>query len=153
MKHVISTPVKLMLSVVIFLSACSKSDSGSNPTPSSSGTTSALTSGNWTISSFTQRSEDKTSDFAGSVFSFAQGGKVSVTANGSTTNGTWSYATGAAAYYGNPATDPTLTLNLGDASPMSELKATWIVESLTSTAVQLRNQEANDDEHVKFVKQ
>lgn len=153
MKHSIST-FKVMLSVVILLSACSKSDSsGSNPPPSSSTTTNVLTSGNWAISSFTQKSEDKTADFAGSVFSFATGGKASATVNGTSTNGTWSYSAGAAAYYGNPATDPTLTLNFGDEAPMNELKGTWIVESLTSSVVQLRNQEANDDEHVKFSKQ
>jgi len=142
-----------MLSVVIFLSACSKSDSGSNPPPSSSGNTNALTSGNWVISSFTQRSEDKTADFAGSVFSFAQGGQASVTTNGATTNGSWSYSAGQPAYYGNPATDPTLTINLGDGSPMNALKGTWTVQSLSSTVVQLVNPEPNDDEHVKFVKQ
>jgi hypothetical protein len=154
MKHLLTTSVKLALSVAILLSACSKYNSDSNPPPPApTGNNSALTSGTWVISSFSQRSEDKTADFAGKVFTFAQGGTASVTTNGTAANGTWSYTAGQPAYYGNPATDPTLTLDFGTEAPMNELKGTWIVETLSATLVQLKSQQANDDEHVKFAKQ
>ena len=140
----------LMLSLPMLIS-CSKSyNSNSNPSTNTDFKT-TLAQGTWAISSFTQKTEDKSSVFAGSVFTFASSGTLTASQNGTVTSGSWSYSPSSVGYYGGPATEASLTISLGTQSPFNRLTRTWNIEATSSSSFSLVNPEPNEDEHVKFV--
>jgi hypothetical protein len=140
------------LLLIFGITGCSKngsdaSTSNNNPVNVSAGT--------WTINSYTQRGENKTSLFTGYVFSFGSNNVLTATNNGAATTGSWSYtaATSGGGYYGGTPTDATYTFNLGANAPLNRLNRTWNVSSASATNIALTNPEPADDEHVSFVKQ
>jgi len=112
-----------------------------------------IVSGTWIISSYTQRTEDKTSQFAGVVFTFSDNGILTADKNGDITDGTWIYTPSAVGYYGGPPSKASMTLDLGPTSPFNRLTKTWNVASNTATLIKMDNPEPIDDEHVQFMKQ
>jgi hypothetical protein len=132
--------------------SCSKSGSDSSTTNNNPVNVSA---GTWTINSYTQRGENKTSLFTGYVFSFGTGNVLTATKNGVATTGSWSYtaATSGGGYYGGTPTDATYTFNLGGNAPLNLLNRTWNVSSASASNIVLTNPEPADDEHISFLKQ
>lgn len=128
---------------LIMFSACKKNDD----TPAT--TNAAVTSGAWVVSSFTQRTEDKTSDFAGLEFVFSADAKLIVSGSQNIT-GTWSYTAPSSGYYGSPT--GSFVINLGADAPFRRLTDSWNIASQTSTLLKLDNREAAEDEHVVFTK-
>ena len=117
----------------------SNNSSNNNSGNNSGTTTGSITSGTWVISSFTERGENKTSDYAGVNFTFATNGTVNVS-GAATANGTYSIS----------ATN--LNLNFPSGKPLDRLNEPWkIVESNNST-VRLDHPENDEDEHVTFSK-
>jgi hypothetical protein len=112
-----------------------------------------VVSGTWIIKSYTQRTEDKTSQFASVVFTFSSNGTLTANKNGNITNGTWSYIPSSVGYYGGPPSKASITLNLGAASPFDKLTKIWNVASNTDTLLKLDNPEPVEDEHVQFSRQ
>jgi hypothetical protein len=108
---------------------------------------------NWVISSYTQRTEDKTSMFEGVVFTFSDAGKMTATQNGSVIVGTWSYSPSSVVYYGSAPTKESITINMGAAKPSKNLNRIWNVVSSDGSALSLVNPEPADDEHIVFSKQ
>ena len=141
-----------LLPCLLLFASCSKKSS--DPPPSNNPTT-TLTSGNWIISSYTQRTENKTSQFNGYVFTFSAGGSVTATNNAATTSGTWSYIPSSVGYYGGTPTKSSLALNLGTATPLNRLTRTWNIDSVNSSATTLvlLNPEPLEGEQLKFSKQ
>jgi hypothetical protein len=153
MKPFIKTPLTAILLSFFALSACNKS-STDNVSPSNNNTSpsSAFISGNWAITSYTQRTENKTNQFAGAVFTFNENGGVSVVMNGTTSTGTWAYYPSTVGYYGGTPSVASMSLSFGT-SALSRLNRTWNITSSSSTSVLLVNPEPADDEHITFTKQ
>jgi hypothetical protein len=143
----------LVVSAIPFLLgmvSCSKSSYNSN-TNTNNAVTAELTAGKWVISSFTQKTEDKTSKFSGITFVFSSDGSVSADDNGKTTKGSWHYSP-AVTYYGSSSKEA-LSINLGTAKPFDLLAKTWNLVSSSSTAIKVDSPEVLEDEHVQFSKQ
>ncbi len=153
-KKFISTPASVLVAVVLFLTACSQSSPVADTTTSASVTlatlTTALTTGSWTLSSFTQKTEDKTSKFADIVFVFAAGGTVTAISKGTETKGSWQY-TPAVTYYGS-SSKAAIALNMSTNVPLNLLTKTWNFISVTSTTLKVDSPELAEDEHVQFSK-
>jgi hypothetical protein len=152
MKKVFKLIAAASLSCLLFI-GCTKNSS--NPTSTSADTTNhasaAFISGNWAISSLTQRAEDKTSLFSGVVFTFSTAGKLTTTK--SSADGTWSYLPSAVVYYGATPIKESLIINMGATKPMKELTRTWNIVSRDASTLSLVNPEPLDDEHLVFSKQ
>ena len=141
----------MIAALLTMIMSCSKSYNNNNSNPSTNADfQTTLVKGTWAIGSYTQKTEDKTSQFAGAVFTFAKDGTVSVSQNGTTTSGTWSYAASVPGYYGGPSTAASMVLNVGTQSPLNRLSKTWNVESSSSSAISLVNPEVNEDERARF---
>ena len=115
-----------------------------------SGLTTTLTSGTWVIGSFTQKTEDKTSKFAGYSFVFSADGKVTVSKDGKQTSGTWQY-TPAVTYYGATSKEA-IDLSVGADKPLSQLTRKWNFISSTATSMKVDNPEILEEEHLLFNK-
>ncbi|MDN3657968.1 hypothetical protein QWZ08_20115 [Ferruginibacter paludis] len=153
MKKFIITPATLLIGTMLFLTACSKyspTDTSTSTTVTPATLTTALTSGTWILSSFVQRTEDKTSKFADYVFVFAANGTVTATSKGVETQGTWSY-TPAVTYYGSTSKSA-IALNLGTSAPLDLLTKTWNFVSVNSTTLKVDSPELAEGEHVQFSK-
>lgn len=157
MKKLNQITLLIVVTFSISLFSCSKSSQGSlaNSTGSNAANiTNSITGGNWTVSSYIQRSEDKTAQFNNIVFVFsnssANSGTVTATKNNTSVNGSWSYSP-AVTYYGSTSTS-SMVLNLGTSSPFNLLSKTWNVVSITSSKITLVNPEVIEDEHLVFSK-
>jgi hypothetical protein len=137
------------LFVLFILSACTRTVNNPNDNSNSNGgnnsstgigtTNGSITNGTWGISSFTERGESKTSDYAGTNFAFNTNGTV--TASGAQNGtGNWSMS------------GSTLNLNFSSGRPLDRLNEPWKIVENTATVVRLSHPEANEDEHVTFTK-
>ena len=146
----------LMPSVLFLIESCSKSNSqpSTPPAPGSSSSQIDL-SGNWQISSFVQRTEDKSSMFKNDVFTFDPSGSVTATGNGTTTTGTWAFANKPVSYYGATPSKSSFTMNFAATNPFVNLTKTWDVDSVhtNSSTLALISPEVAEQMHVTFTKQ
>jgi hypothetical protein len=141
--------------VTAMITSCSKSYNAPPNANNAVDTTlkTQIISGTWIIKSYTQRTEDKTSQFASTVFTFSNNGTLTANKNGNVTNGTWSYTPSSVGYYGGPPSKASITLNLGATSPFDRLTKIWNVASNTDTLLKLDNPEPIEDEHLQFSRQ
>jgi hypothetical protein len=138
------------IAATILFSACTKDKATTDA--ASNNLANAITSGTWVVSSLTQRTEDKTAQFSGIIFTFEANNTVKATEkNGTVTNGTWAY-TPVITYYGATAKEA-VTINLGASTPFSRITKTWNVVSNSSTVAKFDNPEVLEDEHLQFSKQ
>jgi hypothetical protein len=140
----------LPLFILLILGGCKK-DSNNQPTPSADPISTVVSSGIWSVSSYTQRTENKTSMFTGISFVFSSDGKISATGT-SSANGTWISTPATAGYYGGPASLATFNISLGTSDPFSRISKSWNVAQQTATLLQLDNREPAEDEHLIFIK-
>jgi hypothetical protein len=146
-------PAALFISAVLFLVSCSKpaGDPTTPPDTTTANLTAALTTGKWAVSSFIEKTEDKTSKFSDIVFAFSADGTVTATSkNGSSTKGSWHY-TPAVTYYGSTS-KAAIALNIGAGNPLDLLTKTWNFISSTSTTLNVDSPELLEDKHVQFSK-
>ncbi|HJW16070.1 MAG TPA: hypothetical protein VJ499_03070 [Flavisolibacter sp.] len=137
---------------VTILSGCSKSGSGdttsnNNPDPAQT------VIGSWTISSYSQRTEDKTSLFKDYIFTFSAGGVLKITHNAADQSGTWSYIPASVGYYGSGGTSAAFNLNAGAIDPLVRLNRTWNISSISTSTISLVNPEPADNEVLVFTRQ
>ena len=149
----------MKLSILLLLAVCSaaalsckKSDEA---TPAPTATTidikALMPVGSWSIGTFQQGAEDKSSGFKNVSFVFSADGTVTATQNSKITKGTWVYSPAVTYYGGNGLAS--LTINLGQSRPFDSLNVTWNVNSAsTSSSLQLDHKEPAEDEHISFVK-
>jgi hypothetical protein len=153
MKKYFSKLLSLIVAASI-LTSCSKSYVAPNTTaatsPTSADLTTVLTSGSWVVSSFTQKTEDKTSKFSNIFFTFSANGTLTATDNGNTTNGTWNY-TPAVTYYGSTS-KAAIAINIGTSNPLVLLTKTWNLIASTSSTIKIDSPEILEDEHIQFSK-
>jgi hypothetical protein len=148
----------LFVLTILAMQSCSKSNTtpASSTNPANNATfVESLNSGTWVISSFVQRTDDKTSTFNGYSFTFSKGGTLEASNSGAVTKGSWSYSPSAVGYYGGPPSNASITMNLGTASPFNRLTRTWNIDSTKTNSSQLYllNPEPAEGEHVIFSKQ
>jgi hypothetical protein len=141
----------LLVSLFIHYS-CSKNStdttSNNNPDPAQT-----VMNGTWTISSFTQRTEDKTSLFKDYVFTFSPGNVWKITHNAAEVTGTWSYIPASVGYYGSGGTSAAFNLNAGAIDPLIRLDRTWNISSISTSTISLVNPEPADKEVLVFTRQ
>lgn len=152
MKKVISRSALMLFSFIMILESCSKTNS--NPNQTAVDPSSLVVSGAWSVSSLTQRGEDKTSSFSGYVFTFSNGGSLKAEKSGDITTGTWSYTPSAVSYYGSTPSKSSITINLGNSKPFSQISRIWNVDSLNTNAsrIALISPEVAEDMHLNFSK-
>lgn len=137
----------MFLAMFLFLYSCTKDSA--TPSGSTDNTASVVSAGNWSITSYTQRTEDKTNSFAGVTFTFSNDGKLTATGSNSAT-GTWVVTPASTGYYGSST--PTITISLGGSSPFNRLSKTWKIAEQTGTTLRLDHPEVAEDEHITFSK-
>lgn len=150
----------MKLSILLLLAVCTtatlsckKSDDDATPatTAATIDLKTVMPVGSWSISSFRQRTEDKSSGFKNMSFVFSADGTATATQNGVLTKGTWAYSPAVTYYGGNGLAS--ITINMGQSKPFDRLTETWNVNSAsTSSSLQLDHKEPAEDEHVSFVK-
>lgn len=158
LKKTIMKPVFKLLSFAllasIFTTSCSKTaDAPLASTDSASTQSAKIAAGTWVISSYTQKTENKSSMFAGTVFTFQDAGKLTATQNGNVISGTWSYSPSSVGYYGSAPTKASIRIALVAGSPFTNLNKTWNVVSSDNSTLSLINPEPKDDERLSFSKQ
>lgn len=114
----------------------------------------SITAGPWVVTTYAQRTEDKTSDFSEYVFTFTKtgtdAGTVTATSSrsGATINGTWSHQP-AVTYYGSTSKEA-MVLSFGAGTPWVKVSKTWNVSSASSSSLALASPEVAEDEHLVF---
>jgi len=136
----------------LMLAGCSKNDSGSttnnNPDPAQT-----VMNGTWAITSYSQRTEDKTSLFMDYVFTFSTGNVLKISHNAADVTGTWSYIPASVGYYGSGGTNAAFTINGGSSEPLVRLNDTWNINSVSTSSISLVNAEPLDNEVLVFTRQ
>jgi len=147
MKNRTQRVITIAMLLLILLIGCKKSyntpGTNNNNVPS-------VTNGTWTITSYTQRTENKTGDFSGINFTFSSDGKV-VASGAYSASGSWSSTPASTDYYGN-STVASFTINLGSSSPFNKLSKSWNIGEQATTVLRLDNKETTEDEHITFSK-
>ena len=153
MKHVIKNSMIVLMSVLFVMESCSKSNTSISQ-PSTDNPSITVQSGSWMINNLSQSTEDKTSQFAGYVFTFASGGVMKAQINGAVTTGAWSYTPSAVTYYGSTPSKASFTINLGNSTPLSRLSKIWNVDSTNtnSTNLSLISPEVAENLKLNFTK-
>jgi hypothetical protein len=107
-----------------------------------------ITTGTWTVSSFTELTEDKSKNFAKITLSFTSDGKVTINDNGKSSSGTWS--NGGTVYYGQPVglKEREVSFSLGSSTPYDKLSKSWIISDIKSNSLSFNS--ANPSEGRSF---
>jgi hypothetical protein len=146
----------ILLLAASIVAACSSYSNPTGPSSTPPAVTPATIEGSWVVTSLVQRTEDKSSDFAGYTFTFAatgaDDGTVTATRNGASISGTWNHSS-AVTYYGSTSSAESLVLNLGTTSPFDRLTGTWNVLSSSSSKMTLANPEVQEQEQLILTKQ
>ena len=156
MKNTINLNASIFLGMFILLVSCSKSkDATTDPSNTTAPElTTSIASGKWIVSSYSQRTEDKTNFFAGYVFTFsstaANTGTVVAVKDNSTITGSWTH-TAAVTYYGSSSSEA-LSLSL-PGSNLTKMNKLWNVVTVTATKLTLASPEIAEDEHLVLTKQ
>ena len=153
MKKVIKAMSPVLLISMLLIGCTKNTDAPSSNSPDVANPSSTVVAGKWVIASYTQRTEDKTGQFAGFTFVFDQGGQVTATQNGEVTSGTWSYSPSSVGYYGGAPTKASMTINLGTGKALKNLTRTWNVLSNEASKLSLINPEPLEGENLVFTKQ
>ncbi len=109
-----------------FESNCS--DNGGNNNGNTGALATILTDGVWVVGSYTEDSDDQTSNYSGYTINFNSDGTV-IASNGTPINGTWA----------TQDSDSELIMDFGSTSPWDEFNDTWDVISVTNTQVEVRD--------------
>ena len=144
----------ILLFIITSLSFACKKESVDPAVSTSTELTSAnliknITVGTWTLSSFTELTEDKSKNFAKITFTFTSDGKVSVNDNGKSFNGSWS--NGGTVYYGQPIglKEREVSFSLGSTTPFDKLSKSWIISDIKSNSLSFNS--ANPSEGRSFI--
>ncbi len=158
MKYLVKSSTAIaFIFILILVSSCSKSkDATDLVTPATtSGVTTSIITGKWAVSSYMQKTEDKSQQLTGYVFTFTStgpnAGAVTALKDNSTINGTWTHQA-AVTYYGSSSSE-SFTLNFGSSAALIKLNKIWNVASLSGNQLSLASPEVAEDEHLTFVKQ
>ena len=139
MKYLLSSFIVFSSFFLLQSSSC-KHDDNNNASPGGG------VSGNWRVSSYYDNDKDETSDFAGYVFAFQNGGVLMATRNGQTTTGSWFETTNDRL--------PRLVLNLHTSDDkLNDVNDDWVIVSRTGNEIKLRDDNTSKNEQLHFVRQ
>ena len=153
MKNVFKVGVIFSLFCILVCQSCSKSNV--KKSADSVDVPVVLQAGPWTVSSLMQRSENKSSQFEGYVFTFSPGGTLKVEKSGSIISGSWLYTPSAVVYYGATGSTASVTIQIASSTALSRLNKRWNIDSLHTSAstLTLVSPEVAEQETVIFVRQ
>ena len=141
-----------LAALVTLAAACG----GSAPTAPASTVSSVISagfsSGAWTVSSLTQGTEEKASQFDGYLLTFTgtESGTLSATRNGVSVSGTWSHSP-AVTYYGSTSKE-SMVINLGTTAPFDRISKTWNVTASTASSVSFEGPELAEQSHLTLTR-
>src|SRR4051812_34165291 len=152
MKQVVKMFLPALLSSLIFI-GCKKSSEVPSTTTNTTDSPSANgVIGNWIVSSFTQKTEDKTSQVKGFTFTFSEGGKLTATQGADVESGTWTFSPSTIGYYGGTPTKASMSINFATAKSVKSLNRSWNIVSNDASKLSLISPEPAEDEHLIFSK-
>ncbi|MBV7533267.1 hypothetical protein [Chitinophaga sp. sic0106] len=135
--------IRTFCTAMLLFAACSNDDDAVVAPPVDPN---APSSGTWKVALFSERNEDNTSDFNGYTFTFSNTGAASAIKGSTTTNGSWSITNNSARF----------NIDFGvktDANkPLGELTDDWRIISVTSTTIQLADDNTSSAEVLTFTK-
>lgn len=138
--------------VITSLASCKKDYGTTSTTATDANDPSAvIVKGTWSVSSFTQKAEDKTATFSGVSLAFNANGTVTATGASKSASGSWSSSKGGITYYGGPPSIATLTINFAS-TPFDKISKTWNVATEDNSSIHLDNKEPIEDEHLTLSK-
>ena len=141
------------LAALVTLAAACGGNNPTAPAPTQSSVLSAgFSSGAWMVSSLTQGTEEKASQFDGYTLTFTgtESGTLTATRNGKSVSGTWSHSP-AVTYYGSTSKE-SMVINLGTAAPFDRISKTWNVTASTATSVSFEGPELAEQSHLTLVR-
>lgn len=121
--------------------SCSKSDSNEN-------VNTVISQGNWIVHLYTKNGTNETSSYSGYVFTFAQGGTMTVVKGATTYTGTW------AVVQDSGKTKLVITwTSIGLPSALSEIDEDWLLVSSSDTLIELEDGNSSKDVDLHFHRQ
>lgn len=141
----------LLLSIPLAtsLTSCKKSAVTPATDNTSTITSATISAGTWMITSYTERSENKTDNYSGINFQFNSDSTL-IASGAKSASGTWVILPPSNGYYGS--SQATLTMSLGNSSPFNRLNRIWNIVEKTASTIRLDNRETTQDEHITFSK-
>ena len=139
----------VLLLVVAGLTSCKKNTD--TVTPTTATFPQIIAPGVWTITSFTQGTEDKLKLLSSISIAFTSDGRAIATQGKESTPGSWSW--GGNSYYGTPADSKTVTLNFGAKTPYDRLSNVWTIVDAKSSVINLDSANPAENEHLTLSKQ
>ncbi len=104
----------------------------------------SISSGSWKISYYYDSDQDETSDYNSMEFSFDNNGTVSVSSSSGSYSGTWST--------GNDDSKDKLYLTFSSPALLVEISDDWVIDSESSSKIELRDDSDNGTDFLTFEK-
>jgi hypothetical protein len=153
MSRSLVVPRAALAALVALAAACHGSDATA-PAPAAEPSllSTGFSSGAWTVSSLTQGTEDKASQFDGYTLTFAgtESGTLTATRNGKSVSGTWRHSP-AVTYYGS-ASKESVVINLGTTTPFDRISKTWNVTASTPNSASFEGPELAEQAHLTLMR-
>lgn len=144
---IMKTLASSLLLGLALLAGCKKSDNTVTPdTTTAVNFPELVAPGTWTISSYTERTEDKLKTLGTITIRFTSDGNAVATLDQQNTTGTWLW--GGNSYYGTPATSKTVTLNFGTTKPYDRVSQTWTIVETKTNIIRLDHSNPAEDKHI-----
>jgi hypothetical protein len=134
------------ISTILLITSCTRQvNTPSNNNTGSNSTNGTTVTGNFAITQFTDSDpfEDKTAGFADYAFQFTEDGKIIATIGGTSTQGTY---TEKPSHEGEGAK---LTISFSS-QPLNSLNKSWLIETITDTNINLKDDDASASEVLQF---
>lgn len=133
------------ISTMFFTSCTRQVNTPSNNNTSGNSTNSTTVTGNFAITKFTDSNpfEDKTAGFAGYTFRFTEDGKIIATKGGTSTEGTYAEKP---SHEGEGAK---LTISFSSQA-LNSLNKSWLIETITDTNIDLKDDDVSAGEVLQF---
>ncbi|TLV02166.1 hypothetical protein [Dyadobacter luticola] len=137
---------KSYLSLLLFcvalltLSACSSDDDDKSPEIST-----AAPGAGWKVSLFKEPGEDKTADYSGYTFEFADSGTIKLTGNNKAVSGIWQQ------FQNDGVTKFKIGLNVQD-KDLESLNHDWVIVAKTDKLISLKDDNSSSNEQLQFTK-
>jgi heat shock protein HslJ len=135
MKALLLLPV-----LVILFASCSKSDSTSDPVADLSANSKMVSTGDWTVTQYSELGVDQSSDYSAFRFQFNSDGTFVATSADNTFSGSWLLAQGTTKVddSGSISADDKLnkfTISVTGNKLMDKLSHKWLTDKITATEI------------------
>ena len=135
----------LLLVIAMISASCSKTNTD-DPTPGK--TDDILKQGEWTVSLFSERGEDKTHKFSGYTVTFKQDGTLQINSSKAAFTGTWTYHSSDNGY----GTVQKLIISITGNTVVDELDDDWVIIEMNDNLIRLKDDNPDKKEFLNFSK-